>query len=318
MRWEDVDLPPLEAGEATVRHTAISVNFSDLNLRRGGFYTAAPVAMPVILGNEAAGVVEAVAPGVTNVKPGDRVAYVGRGASFFVNTGAYTERRNMPAARLVPLPDGISDQQAAAMMVKGLTSSLIINRVYRPKPGDFILIHTAAGGVGIILAQWSKHLGATVIGTVGSKEKAEIARAHGCDHTILYREEDFVPAVKKIVPKGVHAVFDGVGLDTFMPSLDCMRPFAMIVNYGNASGHPPPLDLMDLSRKGALSVSRPGLSHHLADIAEFQASAKELFDLVQKGAIKIEISRTYPLKDAAEAHRDVESRKLAGSVVLLP
>ena len=259
------------------------MNFSDINLRRGGFYTAEPVPMPIILGNEAAGVVESVGPGVTNVKPGDRIAYVGVNAAFYQHTGAYAEQRNMPAARLIRLPDGISDAQAAAMMVKGLTASLIVHRVFRPKPGDVVLIHAAASGVGMILAQWAKHLGATVIGTVGSKEKAEIAAAHGCDHTILYRETDFVAAVKKIAPKGVHAVFDGVGKDTFTPSLDCMRPFGIIVNYGNASGHVPPLDILDLSKKGALSVSRPGLSHYLKDIDEFRAAANELFALVAGG-----------------------------------
>ena len=177
-------------------------------------------------------------------------------AAFYQHTGAYAEQRNMPAARLIPLPDGISDQQAAAMMVKGLTASLIVHRVYRPKPGDAVLIHAAASGVGMILAQWARHLGATVIGTVGSKDKAEIAAAHGCDHTILYRDTDFVAAVKRIAPKGVHAVLDGVGKDTFTPSLDCLRPFGIIVNYGNASGHVPPLDIMDLSRKGgALGVA---------------------------------------------------------------
>ena len=318
MRWEEVELPPLAAGEARVRHTAIAVNFSDINLRRGGFYASEPAPMPLILGNEAAGVVESVGPRVTNVKPGDRVAYVGVNAAFYQHTGAYAEARNMPAARLIHLPDGISDQQAAAMMVKGLTASLIVNRVWRPKPGDTVLIHAAASGVGLILAQWARHLGAAVIGTVGSQEKAGTAARHGCDHTILYRETDFVAAVKEIVPKGVHAVLDGVGKDTFMPSLDCLRPFGMIVNYGNASGHVPPLDILDLSRKGALSVSRPGLHHHLKDIDEFRAAANELFALVADGTIGIEIGRTYPLKDAAQAHRDVESRKLAGSAVLIP
>src|SRR3990172_9204861 len=204
------------------------------------------------------------------------------------------------------------------MMVKGLTASLIVHRVFPPKPGDVVLIHAAASGVGMILAQWAKHLGATVVGTVGSQEKAAVATAHGCDHTILYRETDFVAAVKSIAPKGVHAVLDGVGKDTFMPSLDCLRPFGIIVNYGNASGHVPPLDLMDLSRKGALSVSRPGLSHYLKDIDEFRAAANELFALVKDGTIRIEISRSYPLKDAADAHRDVEARKFAGSIVLIP
>jgi NADPH2:quinone reductase len=318
MRWEEVELPPPAPGEARVRHTAIAVNFSDINQRRGGFYTSEPMPMPLILGNEAAGVVESVGEGVSNVKPGDRIAYVGRDAAFYQRTGAYAEERNMPAARLILLPAGISDNQAAAMMVKGLTASLIVHRIFRPKPGDVVLIHAAASGVGMILAQWARHLGATVIGTVGSKEKAEIAARHGSDHTILYRDTDFVAATRKIAPKGVHAVFDGVGKDTFMPSLDCLRPFGIIVNYGNASGHVPPLDILDLSKKGALSVSRPGLSHYLKDIDEFRAAASELFGLVQDGTIRIEISRSYPLRDAAQAHRDVESRKFPGSVILIP
>jgi NADPH2:quinone reductase len=318
MRWEDVQLPPPAAGEARVRHTAVAVNFSDVNLRRGGFYAPDPVPMPLILGNEAAGVVESVGPGVTEVGPGDRVAYVGVNAAFYQHTGAYAEARNMPAARLIPLPDGISDAQAAAMMVKGLTASLIVNRVYRPKPGDAVLIHTAAAGVGMIMAQWAAHLGAAVIGTVGSRDKAAVAAAHGCRHAILYRETDFVAAVKRIVPAGVHAVYDGVGKDTFMPSLDCIRPFGIIVNYGNASGHVPPLDILDLSRKGALSVSRPGLSHYLKDGAGLRAAAAELFGLVARGTLRVEIARTYPLRDAAEAHRAVEARTLAGSAVLIP
>jgi NADPH:quinone reductase len=318
MCWESVELPPPAAGEARVRHTAIAVNFSDINQRRGGFYTAEPLPMPLILGNEAAGVVESVGTGVSNVQPGDRVAYVGVNAAFYQNTGAYAEERNMPAARLISLPDGISDTQAAAMMVKGLTASLIVRRVHTPKPGDAVLIHTAAAGVGMILAQWSKHLGATVIGTVGSPEKAAIAAAHGTDHAILYRETDFVAAVKRIAPAGVHAVYDGVGKDTFMPSLDCIRPFGIIVNYGNASGHVPPLDILDLSKKGALSVSRPGLSHYLKDIEQLRAAAAELFALVADGTLKVETGRIYPLREAAQAHRDVESRAFAGSAVLIP
>jgi NADPH2:quinone reductase len=237
---------------------------------------------------------------------------------FFEQTGSYAQARNVPAERLLKLPDGVSDQQAAAMMVKGFTASLIVNRIHRPKPGDTILIHTAAGGVGMILCQWSKHLGATVIGTVGSKEKAKIAAAHGCDHAILYREVDFVAAVKAIVPQGVSAVFDGVGKDTFMASLDCVRPFAMLVNYGNASGHPPPIDLLQLAKRGSLSVCRPALSSMIADVAAMRAAAAELFDLVARGILKIEIGGTYALSDAAAAHRDIEDRKSAGSVLLLP
>jgi NADPH2:quinone reductase len=318
MRWEDIELPPPAAGEARVRHTAIAVNFSDINLRRGGFYTAAPAPMPLILGNEAAGVVESVGPGVADVKPGDRVAYAGLAASFFQHTGAYAEARNMPAERLVRLPDAISDVQAAAMMVKGLTASLVLKRVFRPAPGDAVLIHAAASGVGLILAQWARHLGCTVIGTVGSRDKAEIAAAHGCHHTILYRETDFVAATRRIAPRGVAAVLDGVGKDTFMASLDCIRPFGIIVNYGNASGHVPPLDILDLSRKGALSVSRPGLHHYIEAPEALHTAAAELFGLVAEGTLRLEISRTFPLRDAAEAHRALEARTHAGSVVLVP
>jgi NADPH2:quinone reductase len=212
----------------------------------------------------------------------------------------------------------VSDQQAAAMMVKGFTASLIINRIYRPKPGDTVLIHTSAGGVGLILCQWSKHLGATVIGTVGSPDKAQVAKAHGCDHAVLYREVDFVAAVKAIAPRGVSAVFDGVGKDTFAASLDCVRPFGMLVNYGNASGHPPPIDLLQLAKRGSLSVCRPALSSLTADVPAMRAAAAELFDLVARGILKIEIGRSYALAAAADAHRDIEQRKFAGSVLLLP
>jgi NADPH2:quinone reductase len=316
LRFEDIVVPPPAAGEARVRQTAVGINFSDINVRRGGFYIARPLQFPVIIGNEAAGVVESVGPGVTGIKPGDRVAYAGMRGEFFEQTGAYAEVRNVPAERLLMLPEGVSEQQAAAMMVKGFTASLIINRVYRPKAGDTILIHTAAGGVGNILCQWCKHLGATVIGTVGSQDKAQVAKAHGCDHTVLYREVDFVAAVKAIVPQGVSAVYDGVGKDTFTASLDCVRPFGMLVNYGNASGHPPPIDLLHLAKRGSLSVCRPALSSLTADVPAMRAAAAELFDLVARGILKIEIGGTYPLQDAAQAHRDIEARKVAGSVLL--
>jgi NADPH2:quinone reductase len=318
LRLEDIVVPPPGAGEARVRQTAIGINYSDINVRRGGFYIARPLQFPVIIGNEAAGVVEDVGPGVSNVKAGDRVAYAGMRGEFFEQTGAYVGTRNVPAERLLVLSEGVSEQQAAAMMVKGFTASLIINRIYRPKAGDVILVHTAAGGVGNILCQWCKHLGATVIGTVGSPEKAQVAKAHGCDHTVLYRDVDFVKAVKAIVPQGVSAVFDGVGKDTFTASLDCVRPFGMLVNYGNASGHPPPIDLLHLAKRGSLSVCRPALSSLTADVPVMRAAAAELFDLVACGALKIEIGATYPLQDAAQAHRDIEARKVAGSVLLLP
>jgi NADPH2:quinone reductase len=318
MRFEEIELPPPAEGEARVRQTAIGINYSDVNVRRGGFYLARPLRFPVILGNEAAGVVESVGSGVTDLAAGDRVAYAGMRGEFFEDTGAYAQARNVPADRLIKLPAGISDQQAAAMMVKGFTASLIINRIFRPGGGDAVLIHTAAGGVGMILCQWSKHLGATVIGTVGSPQKARVAQAHGCDHAILYREVDFVAAIKAIAPQGVSAVFDGVGKDTFTASLDCVRPFGMLVNYGNASGHPPPLDLLLLAKRGSLSVCRPALSSLTADVPAMRAAAAELFDLVERGILKIKIGRTYALADAAAAHRDIESRTSEGSMLLLP
>jgi len=317
MRWEEIELAPPAAGEARIRHSAIGINYSDVNVRRGGFYLAKPQDFPIILGNEAAGVIESVGPGVSGFKPGDRIVYAGMQGEFFQSTGAYAEARNVPAERLIALPDSVSDRQAAALMVKGFTASLIINHIFRPKPGDTILIHAAASGVGLILCQWAKHLGATVIGTVGSAEKARVAQAHGCDHTILYRETDFVPAVKKLAPQGVSAVFDGVGKDTFQASLDCVLTFGMAVNYGNASGHVPPLDLLLLAKR-SLSVSRPGLSTYICDAEPMRAAAAELFELVMRGALKVEIGNTYALKDAATAHRDLEARKSTGSLLLMP
>jgi NADPH2:quinone reductase len=262
--------------------------------------------------------VKSVGAGVTNVKPGDRVAYIGSGGPFYENTGSYAEERNLPAHVLVKLPDAISDRTAAAAMLKGLTASMVIRRCYEPRRGDVILIHAAASGVGLLLVQWSKYLGATVIGTVGSADKARIARAYGCDHTILYRETDFVAAVKEMAPGGVAAVFDGVGRDTFARSLDVVRPFGMLVNYGNASGHPEPLDLLLLAKKGSLFVTRPAFSTHIADPEDSRRYSEELFELLERGVLKVEIGRTYALKDAALAHTDLENRAFAGAAVLLP
>jgi NADPH2:quinone reductase len=318
LRWEEHAVPPPGPGEARIRHTAIAVNFSDVNVRRGGFYIASPLQFPVVLGNEAAGIVESVGAGVTLVRPGDRVAYVGSGGPFYENTGAYAEARNLPESCLIRLPDGVSDRQAAALMLKGLTASMIVNRIHRPKPGETILIHAAASGVGLILTQWAKHLGATVIGTVGSAAKASLVAAHGCDHPILYRETDFVAAVNSLTGAGVDAVFDGVGKDTFIASLDCVRPFGMLVNYGNASGHVPPLDMLLLAKKGSLSVSRPAVSSYQADSAACRVACDELFDLVARGIVTVELGRTYPLAEAAAAHRDLEARQGAGSMILLP
>jgi NADPH2:quinone reductase len=318
MRFEDIELPPPARGEVRLRHTAIALNFSDINIRRGGFYQKEPLPMPIVLGNEAAGVVCALGDGVAGMSVGDRVGYCGVGSNFFVNTGAYAQERNVPAARLVKLPDDVSDVQAAAIMLKGLTASCIVNRVFRPKPGDTVLIHAAVSGVGLILVQWSKHFGATVFGTVGNERKAQIASAYRCDHPILYRETDFVRAVKQIAPQGVNAVFDGVGKDTFVKSFDCTAPFGMLVNYGNASGQVPPIDILQLSLKGTLSVSRVGVSHFLGDSSRFRQITGELFDLVRRGVLRTTSIRTFPLASAAEAHRHAEAATDAGPIVLLP
>jgi NADPH:quinone reductase len=316
MRWEEIELPPPGAGEARVRHTAIALNFSDVNVRRGGFYLAKPQTFPLIPGNEAAGVVAGLGPGVTAVREGDRVAYVGTGGPFYEATGAYAEERNVPADCLVKLPEGVAEQTAAAFLLKGLTAAMIVNRVFRPKPGDTVLVHAAASGVGLLLCQWAKLLGAAVIGTVGSAEKARVARSHGCDHVFLYA--DFPAEVNKAVPGGVSAVFDGVGKDTFLRSIACTRRFGMLVNYGNASGHVPPVDLLLLAKNGSLSVSRPGFSHYIAEAGSLHAACAELFDLVLRGVLKVEIGRRYALREAAAAHRDLEERRLSGSAVLIP
>ncbi len=319
LKWEEIDLPAPGAGEVRLAQRAAGLNYADINLRRGGFYLYRPPALPTILGNEAAGVVEALGPGVSRVKVGNRVAYVSPSGMYGDEApGGYAEARNIPADRLVVLPDGVSERQAAALMAKGLTASAILHRLCRIQSGDVVLVHAAAGGMGTILTQWVKYLGAEVIGTVGNAEKAKIARANGCDHTILYRETDFVAAAREIVPEGVAAVFDGVGKDTFMASLDCMRPYATLVSFGNASGPAPPLDIRMLSQKGSLIVTRPGLTNYLADRANYERAAAELFDLVKQGVIRFDPANAYALKDAVQAHRDLESRKTTGSVVLLP
>lgn len=317
-RCEEVDLPAPAAGEVRIRHTAIALNFSDVNVRRGGFYLAAPLRFPVILGNEGAGVVTQTGVGVTAVKAGDRVAYIGSGGPFYENTGAYAEERNLPERALVKLPTGIAERTAAALMLKGLTASMVIHRFFRPAQGDPVLIHAAASGVGLLLVQWTKHLGATVIGTVGSADKARIARAHGADHVILYRETDFVAETKRRVPGGVAAVLDGVGRDTFHKSLDVVRPFGTLVNYGNASGHPEPLDLLLLAKKGSLTVARPAFSSHIAAPQDLRRYSEELFELVRRGILNVAIGRSYALTEVAQAHRDMEGRAFAGSAVLIP
>ncbi|HET6468979.1 MAG TPA: quinone oxidoreductase [Geminicoccaceae bacterium] len=298
------------AGEALVRQTAVGLNFIDTYFRTGLYQP--PQGLPFTPGNEAAGVVEAVGDGVSEVRPGQRVAYAG-------SLGAYAERRTVPARVLVPLPDSISDEQAAAMMLKGMTAQYLLRQTYVVKPGDTILFHAAAGGVGSIACQWAKHLGATVIGTAGSREKAELAKASGCDHVILYKEEDFAARVKEITGgKGVPVVYDGVGKATFMKSLDCLAPRGLMVSFGNASGPAEPLDVITLSQKGSLYVTRPTLFTYTATRDQLLACANDLFDVVAKGAVRIEINQRFPLAQAAEAHRALEGRETTGSTLLLP
>lgn len=308
MQWDDVPLPAPKPGEALVRHKAVGLNYIDVYFRTGLY--KAP-SMPVTIGMEGAGVVEAVGDGVTDLKIGDRVAYAGA-------LGAYAEARSAPADKLVPLPDAISFEQGAAMMLQGMTAQYLVKRTYKVQKGDTIVVHAAAGGVGLILCQWAKHLGATVIGTVSTKEKAELAAAHGCDHPILTSEN--LPARVKEITKGamVPVVYDSVGKDTFMSSLDCLRPLGLMVSYGNASGPVTGLDVGILAAKGSLYLTRPTLNTYTASRADLLATAKDLFDVVASGAVKILVNQTYPLKEAAEAHRALESRKTTGSTVLIP
>ncbi len=306
LRWEEVFLAEPAAGEARVRHEAVGLNYIDI-YHRSGLY---PVALPSGIGLEGAGVVEAVGAGVTDLKPGDRVAYAGG------PLGAYAEARNMPADRLVKLPDAIDFRTAAAMMLQGMTAQYLLRRTYKVQPGDTILIHAAAGGVGLIVCQWAKALGATVIGTVGSDEKAALARAHGCDHPIVYTRENFTERVKAITGgAGVPVVYDSIGKDTFFGSLDCLRPLGMMVTFGNASGPVPPLDLGELAKRGSLFVTRPSLFAYTAKRADLLATAGELFDMVTSGKVRIEVNQTYALKDAARAHADLAARRTTGSTV---
>jgi NADPH:quinone reductase len=307
LQWDDVDVPAPKEGEARIKHTAIGLNFID-TYHRSGLY---PLPLPTVIGSEGAGVVEAVGPGVSDLKPGDRVAYGN------APIGSYAESRIIPAGRLVKLPSGVSDEQAASMMLKGMTAQYLIRRTYVVKKGDTILVHAAAGGVGLIICQWAKHLGATVIGTVGSADKAKLAQAHGADHTILYRETDFVAKVKEITKgAGVPVVYDGVGKDTFMPSLDSLAPRGLLASFGNASGAVPPFNIGVLAAKGSLYVTRPTLATHVASRADLLATANDLFDVVSKGIVKIRVDQTYALKDAKQAHIDLEGRKTTGSTVL--
>lgn len=306
LKWEAVEVPAPAAAEIRIRHTAVGLNYIDVYLRTG-FY---PNPMPFSPGFEAVGIIEALGSEVTNLKVGDRVAYATG------PVGAYAQARVMPADRAVKVPAAITDHQAAAMLLQGMTTEYLIRRTYKVKRGDTILVHAAAGGVGLILCQWAKHLGATVIGTVSSEEKAALARAHGCDYPIIYTREDFHARVLELTSGAkVPVVYDSVGRDTFAKSLDCLAPLGVMVLFGQASGPVPAFELGQLAAKGSLFITRPTLFTYTAKRADLEASAGALFEVVASGAVKIAVNQTYALSDAATAHRDLEARRTTGSTV---
>jgi NADPH2:quinone reductase len=310
LKWEDFEPGKPEAGEALVRHEAVGLNFIDV-YHRTGLYPLP--SLPAIPGLEGAGIVAEIGEGVSEVAVGDRVAYAG------IPPGAYAEVRRIPAHRLVKLPATISTRQGAAMMLQGMTARYLLRGCYHVQKGDSVLIHAAAGGVGSIACQWAKHLGATVIGTVGSQAKAKLARANGCDHPILYDDEDFAAKTREFTGgKGVDVVYDSVGQATFMKSLDCLRPMGMLVSFGQASGSVAAFDPSILAAKGSLFLTRPSLMAYTARREDLLEHAKDLFAVVESGAVKIEIKQTYPLAEAAQAHRDLEARKTTGSTILIP
>lgn len=309
MRWEEIEVGSPGPGEVRLRQTAVGLNFID-TYHRSGYYPLP--GLPAVLGREAAGVVEEIGESVTEFHPGDRAAYA-------LTPGSYAEERLIAADQLVPLPDEVTDEQAAALMIKGLTAHYLLRKTYEVKAGETILVHAAAGGVGLILCQWASHLGATVIGTVGSEEKAELARRHGCDHAVLYDREDFVARVKEITDgAGVPVVYDSVGESTFMKSLDCLSPLGLMVTFGQSSGPVPPLEVTTLMQKGSLFLTRPTMFTYVQRREDLLANARELFGLVAEGVIRVRIGQTYPLREAERAHRDLEARRTTASTVLLP
>jgi len=308
LRWENIEVADPGPGEVRIRHEAVGVNFIDI-YQRSGLYK---VPLPTVAGNEGAGIVEAVGDGVTQVKPGDRVAYAGR-------IGSYCEIRNIAADRLCILPDELSFEQAAAMMLKGLTVHYLIRRTYRVQRGDTVVFHAAAGGVGTIACQWLKSLGARIIGIAGSAEKCAVALQNGADFCINYHTEDIVARVRELTNgEGARVVYDSVGKDTFGVSLKCLRPLGLLVSFGNASGSVPPVDLALLAQHGSLFITRPILATYIAERSELVSAAQELFDMVTSGTVRIDINQRYHLKDAAHAHRDLEARSTTGSSILLP
>jgi NADPH2:quinone reductase len=308
LRWETVDVPQPGQGQARIRHTAIGLNFID-TYERTGLY---PLTLPAVPGREAAGVVEAVGPGVSQVKVGDRIAYA------FNSSGAYSEARVLPAERLVRIPAGVDDRQAAALTLKGMTAQMLLRQTYRVRKGNTLLVHAAVGGVGSILVQWAKYLGATVIAVVGSEAKAQRARELGADHVLLSRG-DWVAQTKAVTSKrGVDVVYDSVGKDTFFGSLDCLRSRGLMVSYGNASGPVPPIAPLELSKRGSLFLTRPTLFHYIPTRATLVRAASEMFELVAKSVINVHVGQVYPLQEAARAHVDLEARRTVGATVLLP
>jgi NADPH2:quinone reductase len=308
LRYEEIDVPAPGAGEALIRHTAIGLNFID-TYHRSGLY---PLTLPAGLGCEAAGVIEAVGPGVDHVAPGDRVAYVG------LPPGAYAGARSYAAARMVRLPAPISDDVAASVMLKGLTAWYLLRRSHRVTAGEAVLVYAAAGGTGQLVCQWAKHLGARVIGVAGTPAKAALARAHGCDEVVLAADPDFVARVKAASGGGVAAVYDSVGKDTFFQSLDCLRPHGILVSYGNASGPVAPFSPMELAKRGSLHLTRPSLFDFIKERADLETGTAELFAVLQSGAVTVRIDQHYALSDAARAHQDLEARRTTGATVLRP
>jgi len=310
MKWEEVNVADPAAGEVCLRHTAIGLNFIDIYFRAGTYPSPQ---LPFIPGLEAAGVIESIGENVSGFEVGDRVAYASP------PLGSYAELRLMPAGRLVKLPDSIDDRVAAAMMLKGMTAHYLLRRTFKVVPGTTLLLHAAAGGVGLIACQWAKHLGATVIGTVGSDEKAELACSHGCDHAILYRKEDFVARVREITDgEGVDVVYDSVGKDTFLQSLDCLKPMGMLALFGQSSGAVGPFDLGLLSAKGSLFVTRPTLMNYVDKRRDLENTAEELFKVIREGVVNADIRQERPLREAAAAHSDLESRRTTGATLLIP
>ena len=310
LTYEDIAIGAPGQGQVRVKQHACGVNFIDTYFRMGLY--SSPVGLPFVAGNEAAGEVVAVGPGVSDLKVGDRVGYVAA-------LGCYATERLVPADRVVKLPENVGYEQAAAMMLKGMTAAYLLRRTFKVERGMNVFVHAAAGGVGLILCQWANHLGANVIGTVGSKEKASLAKANGCHHTILYREEDFAARTKEITGgKLCEVIYDGVGKTTFPGSLDCLKPFGMFVSYGSASGQIEAFNINILQTKGSLFATRPTLTTYAAKREDLLSIANELFDVVAKGAVKIPVNQTYALRDAVKAHRDLEGRATTGSSILVP